>query len=51
MSEFFESELSEENIDNSPKGHPPIKFDNSAYICPERGVVVPHFDIGPEDHH
>jgi len=38
----------EKKIEKDVKGHPPIKYINGKYICPERGVVNPEFNIGPK---
>lgn len=36
--------------DSIPKGHAPIQYVDGKYICPERGLVVPQFQIGPESY-
>ena len=43
----------QQNINESEdvKGHPPIKYIDGRYICPERGWVRPEFSVGPEEYH
>jgi len=40
-----------ERSDKEIEGHPPIQFIEGKYICLERGLVSPEFDIGPEEYH
>lgn len=40
-----------ENTAKDVEGHPPIRYENEGFICPERGRVVPEFRVGPEEYH
>ncbi len=45
-------EISQEGQQNKKaNGHPPIEYIDGNYACPERGLVRPEFDIGPEEYH
>jgi hypothetical protein len=50
-SDFVRKSENEQEKKDEPKGHPPIRYEDGQYICPERGRVRPEFPIGKEEYH